>query len=287
MSAKVFRGWLKGMFGERGRQSPPTDPTVSRGNSTIDKLTYAIGDVHGCHSLLLEMIELIRADSRGYTGRPRIVLLGDYVDRGPSSKEVLDTVIALEQATWCDTIALLGNHEQVLKQFLLDSAKGPNWVMFGGAETLASYGVQAPPRQSVEGWLEARRQLARHFPSDHLSFLNRARLLFRAGDYLFVHGGVKPGVPWDKQTVENLLWIRDEFLNAERPCEFVVVHGHTANEVVQHTPWRIGVDTGAYVTGKLTCVRLFENERKFISVSKWDTRTVREEELHPAESQDF
>lgn len=280
MSAKVVSGWFKGVFSRNKRDPSLEDPETSRGSSYIDKLTYAIGDVHGCNSLLRELIELIRNDSRGYPGQPRVVLLGDYIDRGPASREVIDTVIGLQRANWCETIALRGNHEQVLKQFLLDSAKGPDWVMWGGAETLASYGIAAPTRQNTEGWLEARRELARTFPSEHLHFLNETRLLYKAGDYLFVHGGVKPGVPWDQQTAETLLWIRDEFLDAERPCELVVVHGHTASETVKQTPWRIGVDTGAFATGRLTCVRLFENERRFMHVKKGASVTVTSSELN-------
>jgi len=268
MSANPIGGWLSALFSKPRPGKTPSEPDVWHGDSRIDRLTYAVGDVHGCNDLLVSLIETIRLDSRGYNLRPRLVMLGDYIDRGPASREVLDTIVTLQQVNWCETVVLLGNHEQVLKQFMLDSAKGPDWVMWGGAETLASYGIQAPTRQNTEGWLEVRRELVRRFPPEHMRLLNEARLLFKAGDYLFVHGGVRPGVPWDQQTQESLLWIRDEFLEAERACELVVVHGHTAREAVQQTPWRIGVDTGAYATGKLTCVRLFEKERKILFVTK-------------------
>jgi serine/threonine protein phosphatase 1 len=229
-------------------------------HSFIDRLTYAIGDIHGRNDLFCKLLAQIRDQAEELGLTPRIVLLGDYVDRGPDSSGVLDTILDLEKATWCTTQVLLGNHEAMLKRFLSDSAYGADWSLYGGAATLASYGVTPPgPRASQDEWLETRQKLARNFPLEHALLLDRAKLSYVAGDYLFVHGGVKPDI---------LLWIRDEFLASKKACDYVVVHGHSARESVSNVDWRIGVDTGAYATGILTAVQLRENSRTFLSTTR-------------------
>ncbi|WP_236621625.1 metallophosphoesterase family protein [Asticcacaulis benevestitus] len=235
----------------------------------IDRVTYAIGDIHGCNDLFIKLLATIQADATELGEVPRLVLLGDYVDRGTDSSGVLDTILELEGQTWCELHVLLGNHEMMLKRFLLESDYGADWAAYGGAATLSSYNVPTPhPRAPEEAWEEARRALAQNMPDQHGKLLDRAELKFIAGDYLFVHGGVKPGVPLDEQKAETLLWIRDEFLSAPKACDYVVVHGHSAREDVMQTDWRIGVDTGAYATGVLTAVRLRGSERVFINASR-------------------
>ncbi|MFN3806035.1 metallophosphoesterase family protein [Asticcacaulis sp.] len=252
---------LKRAFGKPSRSNAPA--------SRIDRLTYAIGDVHGRNDLLKRLLDIIKEDAEREDEKPRIVMLGDYVDRGDDSAGVLDTILELEGSSWCDTQVLLGNHEEMLKRFLLDSDYGSDWVTFGGDATLASYGVTPPsPRSETELWVEARKQLSHAMPSAHLSLLRRAALHYTAGDYLFVHGGVKPGVPLDQQGAETFLWIRDEFLKSPKACEKVVVHGHSARQQVSNQNWRIGVDTGAYATGILTAVKLKEATRTFVKSTR-------------------
>ena len=241
---------------------------VDNFGSMIDRLTYAIGDVHGCYEAFCHLLSHIKKDAKTFEEKPRIVLLGDYIDRGPHSKEVLERIIELLREDWCDVEVLLGNHEMIMLNFLLDPAYGPSWVEYGGGATLLSYGIQPPSqRASNEEWEEAKQGISKAIPAAHLKLLTEASLKFQAGDYLFVHAGVQPGVPIDIQGAETFLWIRKEFLVANRACEYVVVHGHTPTEAAVNEAWRIGVDTGAYATGMLTCVRLHGSSRKIMSSS--------------------
>lgn len=154
----------------------------------------------------------------------------------------------------------------IMLNFLLDASYGASWVEYGGGATLLSYGIQPPKgRATAEDWEEVREAFSKLVPASHLKFLTEAALKFQAGDYLFVHAGVKPGTPLEDQGAETLLWIRKEFLASPRACEYVVVHGHTPTEAAVNQQWRIGVDTGAYATGVLTCVRLNQTTRKIIN----------------------
>lgn len=238
-------------------------------DARIDRLTYAIGDIHGCNDLFLKLLDIIRVDATRYNEVPRIVLLGDYVDRGNASNEVLETILSLRHQSWCDVEVLLGNHELTFRQFLLDSSYGPGWMAFGAAATLAAYGISIPSDlTTAEKWRELRREAARKVPASHVRLLYEAKLSFTAGNYFFVHGGVRPGVPLNDQGADTFLWIRDEFLAAPKSCDFVVVHGHSAREDATNQTWRIGVDTGAYATGILTAVRLRETTREIIQATR-------------------
>jgi serine/threonine protein phosphatase 1 len=237
-------------------------------DSKIDRLTYAIGDVHGCYEAFCHLLSEIKKDARAVGEKPRVILLGDYIDRGPHSREVLERIIDLSREEWCDLEVLIGNHEMIMLNFLLDPLYGPSWVEYGGGATLLSYGLQPPKsRTSNEDWEEIRQAFSKVVPASHLKLLTEASLKFQAGDYLFVHAGVKPGTPLADQGAETLLWIRKEFLVATKACEYVVVHGHTPTEEAVNQTWRIGVDTGAYATGMLSCVRLNNTSRKIISAS--------------------
>ncbi len=235
--------------------------------SHIGQLTYSVGDIHGRADLFEKMIERIRADSATVGQRPRIVLLGDYVDRGPGSRQVLDRIIRLKEETWCDVEALMGNHEEALVQFLREPGYGVSWVEYGGAATLGSYGVQVPAlRTDPEAWEAVRDAFAAVLPAAHLELLSGLEVMLQADDYLFVHAGVNPGVPLSEQGAQEFLWIRAPFLDSEKACEYVVVHGHTPEEEPSNKRWRIGVDTGAYATGILTGVRLLGDDRTMVQV---------------------
>jgi serine/threonine protein phosphatase 1 len=193
------------------------------------------------------------------------VFLGDYIDRGPASPGVIDFVRALAGAGTFEVRALMGNHEEVMLQFLDDPAVGASWVEFGGGETLAAYGVPPPlGRGDLAGWEAAREALGRRLPGDHLAFLTGLELSASYGDYLFVHAGVRPSMPLDRQTAADILWIRDEFLHHEGRLDKVVVHGHTPEARPYLGRHRIGIDTGAYATGVLTGVRLFGQARDLL-----------------------
>lgn len=233
----------------------------------IDVLTYAIGDIHGRFDLFKKLVHVIKADAAKYKVKCRVVLLGDYVDRGPDSKTCLDGVIAMHRQPWCHTIALKGNHEQVMIDFLDDPLAGAAWLKFGGLETLRSYGISPTSFEPDEAELEAlhwKFNLA--VPAIQRKLLRSLKLSYEAGDYFFVHAGVDPRRDRETQTEETLLWIRDAFLKVERACAKSVVHGHTPSDTYTDTKWRIGVDTGAYATGVLTAVRLNGTERHFIQV---------------------
>ncbi len=228
---------------------------------------YAVGDIHGRADLLAKLLEELHVDVArgGFEGRPILVFLGDYIDRGFQSKDVLDILLG-ELMSPFETYFLKGNHEAAMVQFLTDPAIGPRWAEFGGAETLVSYGVR-PPRQrtSVEQWERASEELNNVLPAEHLDFLNHLDLSVRIGDYVFVHAGVRPGVSLDEQTEYDLLWIREEFLADRRPLGAVIVHGHTPVTAPHRDSRRIGIDTGAYLSGKLTAARFEHETVEFIS----------------------
>ncbi|HYE01531.1 MAG TPA: metallophosphoesterase family protein [Alphaproteobacteria bacterium] len=234
---------------------------------------YAIGDVHGERRCLDRMLAAIAADGapggRGAGLQPILVFLGDYVDRGPDSRGVLDRLCELAAAAAAGAGPscrfLLGNHESAMLGFLAEPAAHANWLEFGGMETLLSYGVRAPLGLGGPARLAALRDgLAAALPEAHRRLLAGLERMAEVGDYVFVHAGIRPGVPLDRQAEEDLLWIREPFLSATRHHGKCVVHGHTIVERPALLPNRIAVDTGAYATGLLTAVALHGTERRII-----------------------
>jgi serine/threonine protein phosphatase 1 len=226
---------------------------------TVGELIYAIGDVHGCHDLLEALLALIVRDwrARAPGRRPLLVFCGDYVDRGLRSAEVIDTLIALQGRDDVRTVFLKGNHEQALMRFLDDPTQSAKWLRVGGVETLASYGVRAPQPDDPSACCLARDLLLERMPGSHRRFVEGLELMLVVGDYAFVHAGVRPGIDLASQCEDDLLWIRQAFLDDEGPFEKVIVHGHSwIDDQAQLLPQRIGIDTGAFATGVLTAVRL-------------------------------
>jgi serine/threonine protein phosphatase 1 len=246
--------------------------------STGGRLIYAVGDIHGHLDLLDALLRIIAEDAAAQqplTHRPVLVFVGDYIDRGPASAGVIDRLIALKAVsdaqTGVEVRLLMGNHEQTLLQFLDSPEAGPAWVEFGGGETLASYGVLRPvSRNDVEGWSVAQAQFQHALPDRHRAFLTGLELSASYGDYLFVHAGVRPGVPLDRQDPEDLMWIRGDFLSRPHGLDQVVVHGHTPEEEPFLGPDRINIDTGAYATGVLTAVRLSDQGPVVLQARKSD-----------------
>jgi len=228
---------------------------------------YAIGDVHGRADLLGRLLVQIRHDAAAADPdtAATLIFLGDYVDRGFQSREVIDLLLS-DACGALETVFLRGNHELAMLEFLNEPSTGPRWATYGGAETLVSYGVQPPgPGDPPESWVRACEELARALPEAHRRFLDSLPVSVRLGDYLFVHAGVRPGVPLDHQSEDDLLWIRDDFINDRTVFEAVIVHGHTPVNVPYRDARRIGVDTGAYMSGRLTAVRIDGDQVDFLS----------------------
>lgn len=227
---------------------------------------YAIGDVHGRLDLLMRLEAMMEADlARSRPARTVAVYLGDYVDRGVASRGVLDHL--LDHPPPVDEVVhLLGNHEETMCRFLVDPWIGENWLRFGGLETLKSYGVAPDPDLPAE---ERLRRMQEGFslavPERHWAFLEGLPLRHEEGGYFFVHAGVRPRVPLDRQRRFDLLWIRDEFLDSEVDHGRVVVHGHSISSEPEILPNRIGIDTGAFMSGRLTALVLEGEERRFLS----------------------
>ncbi|MCK1305167.1 MULTISPECIES: metallophosphoesterase family protein [Bradyrhizobium] len=216
---------------------------------------YAIGDVHGRADLLQSLLTVIDADlARSAPERAIQVFLGDYVDRGPDSRAVIDLLI--ERSKSHETVCLKGNHEVFLLEVLKDPARLEEWRRYGGLLTLVSYGINPTMNPTPEQQIKLIEGLRQALPPEHLSFLQQLRPSFACGDFFFVHAGVKPGVALERQKEEDLLWIREEFLESERRFGKYIVHGHTPVSVPDIRSNRINIDTGAYATGNLTLLTI-------------------------------
>lgn len=246
------------------RLSPPPAPATAPAGMRI----YAIGDMHGRLDLFDQLIERIAYDhaARGDLAA-HIVTLGDYIDRGPRSAQLLDR-LADGPPAWATWILLRGNHEQSLLDIHARRAglerRLSDWLDYGGRETLRSYGVASsiaygPDPEAILA------EIAIVVPARHLALLGAMPRFARLGDYYFVHAGVRPGVALDLQQDDDLLWIRDAFLANRDDHGAVVVYGHSISATVDDRPNRIGIDTGAYATGRLTAVVLEGTARRFLS----------------------
>lgn len=232
-----------------------------------DSLVYAVGDIHGRLDLLERLHAMIEADAAAIAAaRKAVVYIGDYVDRGPESQGVVELLIERPLAG-LEAVHLMGNHEAFLLTFLVDPGQVGIWFMNGGDATLRSYGVDpwlAPVHGDRPNHL--RQRFIENLPESHLAFYRSLRLTHEEGDYLFVHAGIRPGVPLDAQDPEDLLWIRGEFLYSMDDHGKVVVHGHTPMREPQSLANRIGIDTGAVYGGNLTALVLHGSERRFLQV---------------------
>jgi len=218
---------------------------------------YAIGDIHGRADLLRRLHRMIHEDAyRRQAPRNVVVYLGDYIDRGDASPGVIDLLLD-EPLPGFLSVHLKGNHEDTMLRFLDDTGIGPSWMLYGGADTLASYGIRPPPLTGGTAEIErVQQELRARLPKRHHRFLAGLRLVHEEGDYLFAHAGVRPDVPLERQQEEDLLWIRDEFLLSDAEFGKIIVHGHTITERPDVQRNRIGIDTGAFASGTLTCLVL-------------------------------
>jgi serine/threonine protein phosphatase 1 len=216
---------------------------------------YAVGDVHGRADLLTQLFSGIDADlDVNPASRAVHVFLGDYIDRGPDSREVLDLLIARSQRH--ELICLKGNHEVLIEQFLRKPEMLATWRQVGGIQTLLSYGVRPSFNPDVAEQGALARWLAEALPPAHVQFFRSLHRSFSCGDFFFVHAGVRPGVPLSQQTDEDMFWIREKFLRHPEKFEKIIVHGHTPVAEVEFHSNRINIDTGAFATGRLSCLRI-------------------------------
>lgn len=230
------------------------------------QLLYAVGDIHGRRDLMRSLLQLIEEDAhvRSRAARRTLVFLGDYLDRGPDSRGVVADLLAHPPQGF-DTHFLKGNHEAILLDFLADPFRLDHWLMNGGRATMDSYGVDtralAEAGARPETWRQA---FAAALPEAHLRFLRTLKLSVTFGDYLFVHAGVRPGVPLAAQSEDDLVWIRRPFLDHTGSFGKVVVHGHTPEALPVIRPNRIGIDTGAVFSDRLTALRLEARAQAFL-----------------------
>lgn len=233
---------------------------------------YAIGDVHGRRDLFESLIEAIEADDReAEAARTTVVLLGDLVDRGPDSAGVID--LAMQWRARRRVELLAGNHEEMFLESFNDEGILRHFLRHGGRRTVLSYGV---PQEEYDAASLAELQaiMARAVPHSHRGFLAAAQDHLVAGDYLFVHAGIAPDVPLEEQQSHHLRWIREPFLDHDAPHEYFVVHGHTITEDIDVRSNRLGIDTGAYRTGRLTALVLEGQGRRLIQAVEAEGGTV-------------
>lgn len=227
---------------------------------------YVIGDIHGRADLLERMIDQLHCDLEKHPVDDCLtVTIGDYIDRGLKSRDVLDRLACKPFPT--AFIPLKGNHEDLFETFLRDPSVGGHWRRLGGLETLHSYGVDVGPLMRGKHYDGAAEALRSAVPQTHFDFLASLDTALIVGRYFLCHAGVCPGVPLPQQHEEDLLWIRERFLNSNADFGKIVVHGHTPVEEPEILPNRINIDTGAFMTGRLTCVVLEEGRVRFLTVS--------------------
>ncbi|MGH6658073.1 MAG: metallophosphoesterase [Sphingomicrobium sp.] len=217
---------------------------------------YVVGDIHGRLDLLDDLLGKIHDDiDRSPARKTVIVFVGDLIDRGPDSAGVIERLRNYDRPG-VRAVFLLGNHEEVMLRILAgDGSLIPQWLQFGGAQCLASYGLDVVDL-AMTNEAEALGAIRSAIPERHSRFLHDFADSFRFGDYLVVHAGIRPGIALDQQLQSDLRWIRQPFLNDRRDHGFVVVHGHSITDKVDERANRIGIDTGAYASGRLTALAI-------------------------------
>ena len=259
----ILTDWLS-----RRRSSGVPKPVRRRidlGPAAPNYPIYAIGDVHGCLNELKGAEARIAADIDA-TGRAGlVVLLGDYVDRGPGSRQVVDHLIRPSEFG-LKRLPLCGNHDDIFYRVLQEPELYAEWLGLGGEQTLISYGIDLHHLGARQKGRSARLGglLAEAVPASHVQFLADLPIFMKIGDLVFVHAGLRPGIPVQEQDDEDLLWIREPFLTEGPRLPVVVIHGHTPQPEPSQGPGRIGIDTGAYYTGKLTVLKIEEGRASLL-----------------------
>jgi serine/threonine protein phosphatase 1 len=224
---------------------------------------YAVGDIHGRLDLLDKLLARIDADLAVRPAEKSLfVFLGDYIDRGPSSRETIDRLV--EHAATNESVFLKGNHELIAIKCLSDRSLFDQWLRLGGLETLVSYGVPSEILASGKSIVELQAAFHSALPQTHFRFFRDLQTSYACGDYFFAHAGVRPNVELSHQKESDLLWIRGEFLSSNFDFGKIIVHGHTPTRQIEVGPNRINIDTGAFATGRLTCLVIEESSLSVI-----------------------
>jgi len=281
-SATSLRARIRDRVGQSLDTAPEAESTAAANITRVTaapegECIYAIGDIHGRCDLLERLIVEIEQDAAELPNgtRATIVFLGDYIDRGLQSRDVIELLLS-DRLGKFETVFLMGNHEEALLKFLDDESFGSQWVRYGGGETLYSYGFQPPNTRGSLGsheamadaraaWSKLWAAFRERLPPDHLAFYQALQPYHSAGDYFFVHAGLRPDRPMHEQSTRDMLWIRDEFLDDPRQFSHLIVHGHTPAEGIYRDNRRIGLDTGAFLSGKLSAVKLMGEEVTFLT----------------------
>jgi serine/threonine protein phosphatase 1 len=244
------------------RDNTPVEPYVPGGERL-----YVIGDIHGRVDLLQQIHNKIQQDAANYPGSKQLIYLGDYIDRGDHSKEVIDLLLEHPLPEF-EATYLRGNHEQSMLDFLQAAEVGRSWFNYGGLATLVSYNVKynkLPTRK--KDFEEIQNSLKERVPHIHINFLEKTEFSHTAGNYYCVHAGIRPKVALRYQLPEDQLWIREDFVSYNKPHEKIIVHGHTLIDEPDLQTNRIGLDTGAYISGKLTCLVLENTTQRILQTN--------------------
>lgn len=249
------------LFRARTKVITPATPAVPPGT-----VAWAVGDIHGRLDLLLPLVEAMAADlHESRAERKMIIFLGDYIDRGPDSRGVLRLLSGLSRSQGVEWRFLKGNHEQAMLEFLDDPSAGARWCEYGGDRALWSWGLRVPElAHRTEAWARVAADLRHRLTKREADFLETLELSVTVGDYFFSHAGARPGLALDRQSPQDLMWIRQPFLNSRTAFECMVVHGHTPTPAVHADQRRIGIDTKAYDSGVLSALRLEGRERTLL-----------------------
>jgi len=247
-------------------------PSPEAADATV---VYAVADLHGRFDLLLAMESLIARDiAETRPSRAVVCYLGDYIDRGRESAQVIEHLSTTAGAAGPDTAAaparvfLKGNHEDRMLAFLSDpETNGAGWLHYGGREALASYGLSIPDQPDAAAWLRLRDELNQALPPAHRHFLDTLRLAFVWRDYIFVHAGLNPERPLQAQDAHDLMWIRERFLHSSHVWSHRIVHGHVVVPEPEFHANRIAIDTGASRTGRLTALVVSEAAPRLLQVT--------------------
>jgi serine/threonine protein phosphatase 1 len=248
----------------------PTDRSRTRTRLSFSaddfSAIYAVGDIHGCYDQLVRAESRIRQDAVRYPGRILVVFLGDYVDRGARSREVLEYLADdPNDDLHIRRVVLCGNHDAAFLRVLNDPQTVGKWLRFAGDQTLRSYGIDASRIVSYKGSDGLNLALQEAVPQHHKQFLEDMPIMLQIGNLVFVHAGIRPGIPLSSQSDEDLLWIRQPFLT-EGPQlpTLTVIHGHTPVNQPDFGKGRVGLDTGAFATGNLSVLRIIGNSAEIL-----------------------
>lgn len=246
----------------RPKKAQPKLPHIEASVPAGERV-YAVGDIHGRADLFIALIEAVEVDNRECgPAETTVILLGDLVDRGPDSVNVL--ALAREWQRFRKVHILAGNHEEMFLRGFESEDMLRHFLRHGGRETLMSYGMDARAysRATIDEVQAIMRTLV---PQQDIDFIAQFENVVTIGDYIFVHAGIEPGIPLTEQHVSKLRWIREPFLSHREPHDGVIVHGHTITEEPEDQGNRIGIDTGAYASGRLTTLVLEGSSRRYIT----------------------